>query len=1215
MRSDGSSIGGYRVTTYENGDGDVRNSYTETDLYGKRFEYKDQGNRVYNYQYNAAGLLSTETNSLGLLKTYSYYRSGDLKTVDFEGQTYEFQYDNVGRRIREIDAEGVTLITYDDFGREDRVQKFADLDSSYGDNTSYLYYVDTEYDPNGNVLSVSSYANYAGARDIEKTLTYSYDAMNRVTKWDEADSALSGSYGDYGKFITYNLVGDRTSSKFINSGSANTSIAETETYFYTLAGYLEDVYLNGELLAKHSYDMNGNRLYKIAYTAWVDKDFSADESTMDVYLSEAVDVDGNLLITRSRVQWIFNLGWTESSNQSVSAFLQSLDFQRNSFIDQTGNRQDPASQNKAYRINQSNQYFYDKDNRKTYDSEIYKLEDLSAVSSAALFYKDEVGKKNNITYVYNSDGTLGREVVYDLVSGSINASKTYNFTYWDSPKITGATLYSVEPPPADPAIAQNYFGLTEEASRSYNSVSGYADNNGRYKTDYNGRVTSDSEFEHRWFYANDRLTMNFGDRTIEREGFSYAENLNGAADNVRLATANQYRNSTSPYIAISPSYPGTSANSFTAQQGDTLSSIAGQLWGDESLWYLLADRNGLSGDVQLKQGELIRIPNVVANTRYTSETFKVYSEESILGYKHSGRLEPEYTFEIQEVRPKDRCGGFLKVIVIIVAVVVTYITAGAAAAPVAAAVGTVLGASATLIVSGAIVGAVAAVAGSVASQLVGIGLRVQDKFSWDAVATAAIGGAVSGGLGEYLSGAGSTGAYANTPYQAPVWEPFTNGLLQNAASQGVEIIRGNQKGLNARDLFAAGIASTAISELSRGGANNRSVQIGPANSAPTINNGGNPFVNNLITQGSRILTGAQSSFDYVNLAGNVLGNALGNEIKGWGNSIEAIEVDNDEFEGFSPESVGEDFAQTVGLRPEDGRDRSRVLFPDNSLGSEGFSYVEAELSAELDARRARSPFEALADGLREERIDENSVLGELSALTVGATTQLASDLVDVAEYVYNNPGEAIVSLARSANSLIQDVGGVLTLKPDAADAVNRRIDNASIAFDEKLISLEQAAQQGPFEFGAEAAGILTLGGIVKKGIVPNKNLPRSTGAENVVQFEKLKADLARQELLDAIPTGSALKGSGSFSPRTFGSNNDISHSSPTFARDLVNEGRHFTIKGGDGVNRNFTQVPGEIDGQKGVFEFIVDPDPAKGLTHQRFIKGGAITGSPNQVVR
>jgi hypothetical protein len=109
----------------------------------------------------------------------------------------------------------------------------------------------------------------------------------------------------------------------------------------------------------------------------------------------------------------------------------------------------------------------------------------------------------------------------------------------------------------------------------------------------------------------------------------------------------------------------------------------------------------------------------------------------------------------------------------------------------------------------------------------------------------------------------------------------------------------------------------------------------------------------------------------------------------------------------------------------------------------------------------------------------------------------------------------------------------------------------------------------------------------------------------------MKADLAQQELLGAAPRGSALKGSGPFSPRTFGSDLDVGHASPTFAREMASSGQHFTIRGGDGIYRNLTQVPGQVNGQPGIFEFIVGPE---GLTHQRFILHGQITGYPNQRV-
>lgn len=56
-------------------------------------------------------------------------------------------------------------------------------------------------------------------------------------------------------------------------------------------------------------------------------------------------------------------------------------------------------------------------------------------------------------------------------------------------------------------------------------------------------------------------------------------------------------------------------------------------------------------------------------------------------------------------------------------------------------------------------------------------------------------------------------------------------------------------------------------------------------------------------------------------------------------------------------------------------------------------------------------------------------------------------------------------------------------------------------------------------------------------------------------------------------------------------------------------GTHLPIAGGGGVVRILTQVPGELNGVPGRFEYIVVPTGA--LSHQRFVAGGTINGRPN----
>jgi hypothetical protein len=89
-------------------------------------------------------------------------------------------------------------------------------------------------------------------------------------------------------------------------------------------------------------------------------------------------------------------------------------------------------------------------------------------------------------------------------------------------------------------------------------------------------------------------------------------------------------------------------------------------------------------------------------------------------------------------------------------------------------------------------------------------------------------------------------------------------------------------------------------------------------------------------------------------------------------------------------------------------------------------------------------------------------------------------------------------------------------------------------------------------------------------------------------------------IIDSIKTGSALK-------------LDPHHAFDNKIDNFVRYASKFSLQGNDGICRELYQLEGSLDGVNGVFEWILDPRPEKGVTHRLFIKDGIITGKPNMI--
>ncbi|OCG74450.1 hypothetical protein A9G42_10000, partial [Gilliamella sp. Nev6-6] len=114
-----------------------------------------------------------------------------------------------------------------------------------------------------------------------------------------------------------------------------------------------------------------------------------------------------------------------------------------------------------------------------------------------------------------------------------------------------------------------------------------------------------------------------------------------------------------------------------------------------------------------------------------------------------------------------------------------------------------------------------------------------------------------------------------------------------------------------------------------------------------------------------------------------------------------------------------------------------------------------------------------------------------------------------------------------------------------------------------------------------------------------------TGASTAIiqKVARLKTlSKVADKIIDYNRSGSGLKG-------------DPLHRAASFvSKEQLKKGEVFTITGGDGIKRTLLQTEGSFNGKSGIFEYIIDPK-TQNITHQRFISGGKINGTPNQKVK
>ena len=294
-----------------------------------------------------------------------------------------------------------------------------------------------------------------------------------------------------------------------------------------------------------------------------------------------------------------------------------------------------------------------------------------------------------------------------------------------------------------------------------------------------------------------------------------------------MQTINGFLNGGSdiPTNGVAPEAPQDNLGSYTIQSGDTLESIALHLYGDSSLWYLLADANGISdrgaqagSGEQLHIGQRLTIPPVAIGQHHTNATHKVLNANQMIGNTSATVAAP--LPPTPPPLPKKNHGLFAKIVVGVVAAVATVMTAGIMGAIAGVAEGglfstgvAVLGGSLKLGLEATLAaGFSAGFIGNIASQGAAKVLGLQEDISFKSALITGLATAASSGLLRGLNASGGYKDFVNTVEQSPLSKAFNVAsaatmMEQNALSQSISLALQKHQHFDWEQLAAAGVTA------------------------------------------------------------------------------------------------------------------------------------------------------------------------------------------------------------------------------------------------------------------------------------------------------------------------------------------------------------------------------------------------------------------------
>lgn len=821
------TFGGWIKTTTNSGN---LTSLEYDDYFNRVAGRADFGGHNFTYTYDIAGRLTQLTNSVGAKYVYAYFNTGQLANLSDQSawqggnpppnqasqQTLissAYSYDVNGNRLTEslsqrtVGVAAQVHVHHNTTGGGTggvvpiggNVVTTTTTYTPYDNTTSYEAATAT-YDE---LNRITSFSDSGIGGTAPANITYEYDAVGNkrhVTTsykdltsnttasqdfWFRYDSLdrlvvsegqLSGARGASGTTIVRGSTGTEISWDVGSERRTAVGPNDSESYSYYNDGYLQNVYIDLGDGAGPVLRASDTRDLLGRVTSHIEKNSNGSTA-----FSRTASYDNAGNVTSDSVSTLQSDGSTVIAQNSTYDYGQAVGTGFN------GGYQGGAITHRATNVYKNNVYQNTSDTKNLY---VW----WDTAKQQEIDYKPDVNvSTTNISnFTYDVNGFLQSVYIHDGNQRSETYTNDLSGKVIDRQENNTKTL-------TDPHEHYYYFNGVRVGDNG---------NNGPSNTDYRTAITQRSLAPST---SNDFTT----------------------------GSASPYANFDQSYVPIDPNTDTPVGTNYTASGGETLQSVAQAVWGDSSLWYLIADANGLKGSDTLAAGQALVIPNKVTNLHNTSKTFQPYDPNQVLG-------DVQPTTPVQPPQHHG-CGIIGQILLTVIAVTVSVLTAGTLG-PVAA-----------------------AVLGSVISQGIGVATGIQDHFSWAAVGLAAV-GAVVGGL---LGPVGDLAEGLNGVEQVAVHAAVAG--AGNLITQGIGVATGLQDKFDWAGVGAAAAAAgatTAVSEgLSAESTTSQQFDTIVSGAAGTI---ASAAARSLIdgTDFGENLAGGLAGF-----AGETIGNAIGGKVK------------------------------------------------------------------------------------------------------------------------------------------------------------------------------------------------------------------------------------------------------------------------------------------------------------------------------------------------